>query len=91
MCTLTTMMSSLTVSPIPQTPALTVRRVLCCRANIPPFDMDSTGVHTYTQLLHKLRLVKSPAELNLMRKAGQIAASAFREVWFGTLGLGALH
>ena len=48
--------------------------------------MDSSDVHTYTQLLHKLRLVKSPAELNLMRKAGQIAASAFREVWLAHCG-----
>lgn len=37
------------------------------------------SVHTYTQLMHKLRSVKSPAELNLMRTAGQIASSAFRE------------
>lgn len=50
--------------------------------NSPHSHIDN--VHTYTQLLHKLRLVKSPAELNLMRKAGQIAASAFRETMHST-------
>ena len=39
-----------------------------------------SGVHTPSHALNALRLVKSQSEIALMRKAGEIAATAFREV-----------
>lgn len=44
----------------------------------------STGVHNPSILLAKQRLIKSPSELALMRRAGEITSEAFREVMQAT-------
>ena len=40
----------------------------------------SVGVNSPTEHIHKLRAIKSEAEVDLMRTAGTIASEAFREV-----------
>ncbi len=46
----------------------------------PPPPLPPTGVHSPTHALQSLRLVKSSSEIALMRKAGEITATAFRNV-----------
>jgi len=42
------------------------------------------GVNSPTEHIHKLRVIKSEAEVDLMRTAGTIASKAFQEVNYVT-------